>query len=403
MREFVYNGDNGDDRKMAFHTRVRIAQLWTTPLFPALRRFICPEVQAPGLFIHFLFLSPTIEYIELKQISEIEDEAIGTFLSTLVENVPSLQHLAMSGWLSDQSLLFVPQLKRLRSLEISTISAPISADLLHEIGTLECLSDLTIDLSSSSFVRFKLQGTFSHLQTLRITASFPVAQDVLTDIEASDLEAIHLIAPMGLLPPGWHDQCKSLLELISIRWTKLRGISLDHEGVYDHEILPTSMLPPLFQLSHLTDVEIRSFVFSASSADIQQCAAAWPRLQSLRFPPDSEGPTDASLTTLIHLANSCPDLRHLQLPFSIGTIPPLSVSPSLSHRLESLVLGGFNIAPQFRDLMLIARHIDRLFPSLQTLRNATGIDPYLWDKVDIMIHTFQSVRADNLDPHHNPR
>jgi hypothetical protein len=403
VREFTYNGDNGDDRKMAFHTRVRIAQLWTSPLLPFLRRFICPEVQAPGLFIHFLFLSPTIEYIELKLISEIEDEAIGTFLSTLVENVPSLKNLSMSGWLSDQSLAFVPQLKRLQSLEISNISAPIGVELLQQIGALEYLSDFTIDLSASTPTRFKLQGAFSQLQRLRVNAAFSVAHDVLSDIEAPQLAAIHLIAPMGILPQGWTDQCKRALELISRRWGKLREFSLEHEGMYDHEVLPTDILSPLFQLTHLSSFEINSFLFMASDTDVRQYAAAWPRLQTLRFPPDLEIPTDASFTTLSCLARSCPDLRELQMPFNIERIPPLSTSHVLPHPLRTLSLGGFSIAPEFQQLLLIARHIDRLFPDLRILRNAGGSDPYLWDKVGVMVHTFQAVRMDDLDANHNPK
>ncbi|KAF9461811.1 hypothetical protein BDZ94DRAFT_1263050 [Collybia nuda] len=404
VREFTYKGDNGDDCKLAFHTRVRIAQLWTSPLLPALRRFICPEVQAPGLFIHFLFLSPTIEYIELHQISDIEDEAIGTFLSTLVEGVPSLKHLSMSGWLSDQSLSFIPELKQLRSLNLSGIAMPISADLLRQIGTLESLSDFSIDLSSSSYVQFKLEGGFLQLRNLRLNASYSIARDVLTQIETPNLEGVQLVAPVGLHPSGWEEQCKSLLELISSRWSKLRSISLDHEGLYEHDILPTHVLSPLLQLSHLRSVEIRSFIFLTSSADVLQYALAWPCLQSLCLPVDPEDPTDVSFTTLIHLANLCPNLRFLQLPFDIGITPPLPMSPSPQHQLETLALGGSNTAPDFRSLILVARYIDRLFSSLKSLRRATVmIESYPWDKVEIMIHTFQAIRIDGLDPAHNPR
>jgi hypothetical protein len=388
---------------MANHTKVRLAQIWRSPLLPALKRFICPEVRAPGLFIHFLFLSPTIKCIELKDVTDGEDEAVGSLLATIACEVPSLKRLILWGGLSGQSLAYVAQLKNLQELELLGLGLTIEPQFIEQLGTLMYLKNIFLDLQGSPYGAFPTRGGFHALKHLSIIAWFSLVEGILTDV-SSELASLAVTAPPGPPLQGWPHDCTSLLTMVSQRWpTSLTSITVDHIGPWDDETLPMTVISPVFRLSNLQRLRVDNFVLSVTDEEIRQFAAAWPSLKSLHLPFDHDPSVPKpSLTAIYTLANHCPGLKVLHIPLTTASIPPLSDYKPTTHYLRSLSIGSHNTQLGLQDSLLVARHLDRLFPELKTLEHL-GRDLDMWDKILTMMQTFRAVRLDDLDPFHNPK
>jgi hypothetical protein len=388
---------------MANHTKVRLAQLWHSPLLPALKRFTCPEVRAPGLFIHFLFLSPTIKCIELKDVSDGEDEAVGTLLSTISCEVPSLKRLILWGGLSAQSLSYVAQLKNLQSLELLGLGLTIEPQFIEQLATLTYLKTLFLDLGGSSYTAFPSHGGFHALKDLTIIAWFSLVESILTDVSSS-LVSLAFTAPAGPPAQGWTNECTSLLSMVSQRWpTSLTSITVDHIGSWEDVTLSVTVLLPLLRLSNLERLRVHNFVPSLTDEDIRQFAMAWPLLKSLHLPFENDDASPKpSFTAIYTLANLCPGLKFLQIPLDTASIPPLSDYKPAIHYLQSLSIGSHNAELGLSESLLVARHLDRLFPHLEVLQHL-GRDVHMWDKILTMMQTFRAVRVDDLDPYHNPK
>ena len=69
------------------HTKVHLTQLWNLLCLPALRRFLCPDVQASELVIH------TLETIELWFVPKPEDAATGSAIGVMVYDMWKLNTL----------------------------------------------------------------------------------------------------------------------------------------------------------------------------------------------------------------------------------------------------------------------------------------------------------------------
>ncbi|RDB17293.1 hypothetical protein Hypma_001931 [Hypsizygus marmoreus] len=400
VREFYYPGELGEDKKIANHTKVRLAQLWTTPLLPALRRFICLDVSAPGLFIHPLFLSHTIEHVELRFISDGEDEAVGTLLATISDEVPSLRSLILWGFMSIRTLSYVPELKNLQLLHLRHMGPAIDSQFIASIGAFEYLTDLAIDFNGSPYSRFPVDPGFTTLKQLSITATFNIAQDFLTSLSKDVvLNSLSFVVPPGPFTMGWEDQLASLFSKICERWpSSLQSITLDHEGTWDHVSLSMSNFVPLVQLPHIKSLQVIQYLTTLSNDDIHQLASAWPNLETLSFPFDhgiapNTKPTFSALYTLAAL---CPHIKSIQIPLTFQVIPPLPDPRPASRRLESLFIGCVDAPHTIPDLLIIAHHIDRLFPRLKLLANADG-DIDVWERVWCMIQAFRSVRSEEFN------
>lgn len=388
---------------------VRLAQTWGCPLLPALKRLLCPEVNRSALFIHFLFLSPTIQCVELRNISGEDDRAVGSLLCTLSYEVPSLQRLVLCDGISKESLSYVTQLINLQSLELLQLGFILDPQFIGKLASLPHLETLSLDLEEYEYSTFPAHGGFRALKHFTITAPFPMVEDILTDI-SSELMSL---AITGLPAVGWTGDedwigdCTSLFEIISRQWqASCVDITIDHSRHwYDSNLMPMAALSPLFQLSNLECFKMNSFDLAIVTDDeIRQFAMAWPLLKSLHLPFKPDGsiliPTLGSLYTL---AKHCPGLRSLCIPLTTAPIPALPADKSAVHYLRSLMIGSIVEPLGLPDLLLVARHLDSLFPQLQTLECLVAQSTDTWGKIFTMIQTFRAVRVDDLDLYHNPK
>lgn len=408
VKVFIYPGESGEDEKLVNHTKVRLAQLWKSPLLPVLQRFICPEVQAPGLFIHTLFLTPTLESVELRFVSEPEDVAIGSVLSTMVEQTPSLQNLVIWGTLSKQSLSFLPHFHRLRSLELKQMGSSIDSQFFSQLGKLRYLSELAIDLFGSPSSDFTIEPDgFPSLSNLRITASYPITEAILMnhakyESQPQQLSSLAIIAIPAPLPQGWEAQLTNLLSKVCRHWSaSLKSLMLDQDTEWEHASLSMSTISPILRLTNLTSFRIERYTILFSNDDIQRFASAWSGLETLHLPLDPRISTrsrndellEPSLDALFMLSESCPRLKAVQMPVYVKCVPSLSSYTSLRSSLEELVVGCHNgLFSTTEELLPLAKHLDQRFPRLKVLKHMKDVFD-MWEKIHLMVLAIRSTKA----------
>ena len=134
---------------------------------------------------------------------------------------------------------------------------------------------------------------------------------------------------------------------------------------------------------------------------MRRFAGSWPHLRSLDLPLEIKDSTIwPSLSTLYNFVDFCPKLKYLRIPLDISHIPLLSYRRLSAHPLKHLSIGSANAALGMQDILLVARHLDRLFPSLKVL-NHSGRNAEMWESIFAVLQAFQAVRLDDLDRHHN--
>ncbi|KAF8816027.1 hypothetical protein BYT27DRAFT_7333574 [Phlegmacium glaucopus] len=185
-------------------TYIRIAQLQSSALFPSLRHLCC-SLEAGSTSHVFLFLSPSLELLELTNTAGSENTLLGLVLDTLAS--PMLKRIVLrNGWLSCSTLESIAQFRQLRSLELApsdTVYDPASWEV---IGTLPFLVNLTLKVINSQAERqphwgYTWEGSnnksggpkcFNALETLHITTFFPLILHLLNLIESPCLNSIEI-------------------------------------------------------------------------------------------------------------------------------------------------------------------------------------------------------------------
>ncbi|KAG5651948.1 hypothetical protein H0H81_006832 [Sphagnurus paluster] len=330
----------------------------------------------------------------------MSDSAVGTVLSMLAEDAQSLKTLSLGGSLSTPSLAYVLQLKNLQSLELRSMGDSIDSHFFKMVADLEKLVDLTIDLYNSPSSTFPAGQGFKRLKKLHITAFFSVIEDILLDLsDEVELESLGFFAPPAPLPMGWETQCTSLFSTVHQRWPQsMRRICIDRE--WSNLIclpMSLSLIAPLLRIPNIEYFSVREFFLPISNEELGELASSWPSLQELHLPFDDNVAPQISFSMLYTLAALCPRLVHLEMPIDFKEIPPLPNPRPKPVALERLYIANDNPPNETSELLLIARHFDRLFPRLQKLGRLQlkDLEIATWDKVLAMIHAFRSVRLES--------
>ncbi|KAH9914084.1 uncharacterized protein BXZ73DRAFT_81757 [Epithele typhae] len=173
------------------------------------------------------------------------------------------------------------------------------------------------------------------------------------------------------------------LEISPFRYS-LQGLLLNfNPGMYLNNLASppyaslTVLLRPLFSLSlqiFMFDIATPTIGVRITDEDLASIAVAWPglRVLSIQRHRNDKSPKlggDASLTSLLRLAQHCPDLVTLSLlnVFFDLSVPGeafrAKVSPAREMRTLTLSGPGDDLPP--RTSRLIARLLDSVFPNLQ--------------------------------------
>lgn len=409
----VFDPEGDDEFDMiANHTIIRLAQLLPAPLLPSLRRYHAPRIDADILFIHLLFLCSSLEHIDMENCSEFTSSAVGTFLSAIGEQQSPLKHLMLRGTLSALTLTFVPQLTRIRSLEIMGNGQFMDTVLIEKLGTLSYLEDLVLDLEGAPSTHgspFRVEGGFQRLYNLHIIGELPLIQDVLAHISSPFMISLAIVAPPGPLSMSLAVECSTLMHTLSRKWpTSLRKIKLGHQGPTHHGALSMNSLQPLFLLPNIQSLHIENYSLPVSHDDINKIATAWPCLITLKLPYDDDSRADLgnlpTITSLYDLAQHCPRLETLYLPVNVDVIPARAISQATPHHLTDLGITSISRNAEIMDVTsilssvhLTARHLDCLFPRVKKVSwTHHGTRGNFWAAVGDVVRLLQETRGEAL-------
>jgi hypothetical protein len=158
---------------------------------------------------------------------------------------------------------------------------------------------------------------------------------------------------------------------------------------------PTNAILSLSPCVVLEVLDFRGWTFGPSlNNTISDLAHSWPKLTSLYFSADY-----ITIPTLRILALSCPLLNILETNISLDDIPPIdsTMGYTLSHPLKVLSAGDNGITNQnFRVLLLIARHLNILFPHVKVTTHES-LNTEQWLQIGEFVEVFQAVRKDDAD------
>ena len=124
--------------------------------------------------------------------------------------------------------------------------------------------------------------------------------------------------------------------------------------------------------------------------DVRRLMMSWPKLRALRLFPPSRNQL-ISLSILRKIAESCPELRHLNIQLDTSTIPPFdTASKGLRHNLEVLNVSSRVHSPliKLERQIQVARHLDLMFPYLKT----TAVHDENWSGIRDLVKFAQDVR-----------
>ncbi|OBZ66637.1 hypothetical protein A0H81_13398 [Grifola frondosa] len=144
-------------------------------------------------------------------------------------------------------------------------------------------------------------------------------------------------------------------------------------------------IQPLLDLHSLTSITLELFNVGLSLAvsDVDVMAKSWPHLARFSFGGSISTPTLPEVTILIAFAELFPALKELTLHLDVTIVPSGNSIPILSHGLQKLQIGCYDIPKP----VLLAQFIDSIFPYI-----ATDSSPWLagsWEKVLGFVQQFQ--------------
>jgi len=395
VKEFVYHRDRiSVDPSVYFY----IAQSRTSPMLPTLYRFRSSS-SAPSIPDILLFLSSSLHRVEFVTGDRQQEPTIGGFLFVLTSVAPSLKHLSIDGQLSISSLTPIAHMEHLCSLRLRRTGKFVDASLLKQLGALERLSCLTIDLEHSPVSEADtshLRAGFKALETLDISGDLETITGILTEISTGRLISISISSWESSIF-GPHHYCPSdwvpLFEIIESRWPDtLHSLVIDNRAI--NQEIPRyadywgflTIFKPLCALSQLEYLEIRAIpLLQSTDEDFHDLVSAWPKIKSL-FVPFTHAHNSTTLLALHSVAEFCPHLKYLQMSIRTDNLPSFSVTPVFSHNLEILSFRDSTVG----DPSLVARHLDLLFPRLQSIRAEKFANE--WKEVEKLVHMCQDVR-----------
>lgn len=197
----------------------------------------------------------------------------------------------------------------------------------------------------------------------------------------------------------------ALLQLLPSRWSaSLKTISVvNASGHYPQQVLiPPTLRNEAFRLllfhPTIENLAVKGWTPDSVEDSILGLAEITPsNLKSLFLPLD-EANSGISWSTLRHIAITCPKLQSLQCRIKpLSLIPKYTVqtTEALFHGLRTLSIGNSFPDLHSNELYLIARHLDLLFPHLETITTFEhNAEAEPWIVVNELVKMCQTARMD---------
>lgn len=203
----------------------------------------------------------------------------------------------------------------------------------------------------------------------------------------------------------------ALLQLLPSRWsTSLKTVSVVNLGHSPQALIAPTLFNEAFRLLlfHPTIKNLTAKGWTPDSVEDSVLGLAelapWPpsNLETLFLPLD-EANSGISWSNLRHIAIRCPKLRSLQCRIKPQSLIPnytdpaaVEASEALFHGLRTISLGNSSPDLHSNKHHLIARHLDLLFPHLETIttfeHNDAEAEP--WIVVHELVKMCQAARVD---------
>ena len=394
-----------DDDRVHPLTYFRIAQLQSSALLPSLR-CLHYDMGKPSISHIFLFLSPSLDSVELFDINGIEDTVVGPLLTTLPSACPMLSRIVLRvGDLSADVLKkSIVHFNQLRTLELFNAVFMGDFALWEALGTLPSLANFTLSAIDPHPMPAPKSGGpkyFDTLESLFIMGSFLLIQRLLSFIDSSCLKSITVHPDIDYLHKEHdHTMHEDLfipsMTMIASKWSHTLQklfISTNLSGI-THQI--SKCLMPLMDLHEMQTFHLRCRWVENMDDDMRRLVTSWPKIRFLNLKQ-----TLISLPTLRIIAENCPELRYLHTQLDISTVPSLdSFSKTIHNNLEVLKLTVAEVCPSASDTGItqtaqecriqVAKYLDSIFPHLKSIEvlEETCQDSAIRDLID---HSFARV------------
>ncbi|KAJ7085210.1 hypothetical protein B0H15DRAFT_847402, partial [Mycena belliarum] len=361
------------------------------PLFPNLLRFQCPPNDA-GTAEILLFLSPALSSVEISSARKNSSDA---FIELLCTDCPRINHLKLTNQLYPTTAHY-KGFHQLRSLDLRKMSGLMTSAAFTQIAQLAALSSFTTDMigwEEIDFDHLALGGSFKRLSHLEVRTNYVLSQlhlpHLIPFIDSTRLRSLVISAPWPLPRQSANlngpDEFQPVRSAICTRW----GATLETLELHGPRITAADFAP-LACVGSLRNVKLDDVLTGALTAEnFSDVLRGWPNLVSLSI---LTGTVDLGLLQCVE--QHCPALTVLEVPFLLGTLPPLPETPPTSHGLSELVVvkqQGTTLGASHREIPSLARHLDLMFPRIKEIRSRENRDP-AWAQVQLLVKMCQDVR-----------
>ncbi|CCM05282.1 uncharacterized protein FIBRA_07494 [Fibroporia radiculosa] len=272
---------------------------------------------------------------------------------------------------------WIPTSKLLRRVYVGR-TAP-GGPLLRRLSSIEQLADLTISLLApgavhdfagiclQTLVRLSLAGAIETLTQLFAGVSLPSLKRLsLVQIYSSELSGVVGVEKLHKYLDTLSHACSNTIDVLEMRFDATSGIQIVNSTAGQHRLLDA--IYPLLSLQHLRELKLTfshsRYCISVVDHDVEEMAAAWPRLTSL-FMDDEFSSDMPSIGSTLWLAQHCPDLSILHMGGFRLNLLPLEAQPILSHKLQKISFNSLALETENEDLPRITSFLDATFPFLE--------------------------------------
>ncbi|KAJ7098947.1 hypothetical protein C8R44DRAFT_356053 [Mycena epipterygia] len=388
------------------------------PILPNLIQVECTASQALASEI-FVYMQSPLQRLQLGGLDVMPDVATQMVVSSL-----SSQPLRIS------SLVFVNQpcsilsegitLEHLTSLDLRDMKGAMPISLIRQIGSLSHLRSLAADTkcftgaSLAAFPDFKsLADSADNRTTLFMGLTYlelrakpsTLSSGICVFLQIIGTQSLRSLVLQESAPALWNSNKieGDSFHTIIHRWSKtLRTLELE---VYN---LSWDNLKLLNRLSALRSVRLSGSLLGPY-CDISSVCTGLSDLEVFSFRCRSFTPISFDIRSITVLAENCPKLQELDVAISARELPSLSLTPMISHSLGTIIVHSHSPEIHFgptppdaiSNTLALARHLDRLFPRLSTVRydagsGARGAIETAWAQVQELVFAFQDVRRESV-------
>ncbi|KAF8801979.1 hypothetical protein BYT27DRAFT_7308374, partial [Phlegmacium glaucopus] len=421
-------------------TSLSYLELLLTPSLKSLEVSRIPDAQQPRLFSFLITLAQVAPLLQSLILGPGQFPSISIYTIFQFRN---LRQLELKDAVSEMNFAFFKSLGSLPALESLILDAR-SCEYVSSTTTMGGKSDKESSKNDIS----DTGDAFNQLMKLHVIGSPLFLEDLVPQIASTRLEDVSIMVACLFyeeleikgtkkrpMEKEREAQCLLELELKSLEGEseeerRLRAINerkeekrrldvynntpfvallrlLPSRCAFSHSpqqaLIPPTLLKEAFRtlLLHPTieNLIVKGWRLDSVEDSILGLAELAPSNLKGLFLPLDETNSGISLSTLRHIAIACPKLESLRCCINpLSLIPEYTVptTEALFHGLRTLSVGNLSPhwQPDSKKLYLIACHLDRLFPHLETINTSEEHNGEQWVVVNELVKMCQKARMD---------